>query len=863
MAKTKRLWLLASLTALGLSAGACSSSSSTPPPPPPPTTYVIGGTITGAASVTVALSGTSSGTTTTDGTGKYSFIGLANGTYTVTPSKVGYAFNPVSTLVTLSGADATGKDFAATVAANTYSIAGAVSGAITDGVLVTLSGSASGTVNTSGGGTYAFAGLANGSYTVTPTKVGYGFNPASRTLVVNGADMPGQGFVATALTYTLSGNVAGATVVTVNLTGAATASAVTDGSGNFSFSVTNGSYTLTPSKAGYTFTPASRPVTVLGADVLAQDFTAAVGTTYTISGTVTGPWVEGINVTLGGAAAATTTTSASGTYIFTGLANEVYTLTPSLDGYTYSPAAPSVTMSGANKTQDFTASSALPSYSISGTVTYAGSKTGRVYLQAFSNTCGNCSAFGGTSISAPGSYTIRGLQADTYTIQAHMDIGNAGANNTNDPAGSAPFTVAANVTGKNVTLLDPAPVAAPPPTNFFAQPGNSSMLMFWDVAGSPSTESATSYEISWGTDVNATNGGVIAVAARDDGHYFQSGLADATPYYYKIRSLVVGAASSSYSAVLGPIPAGAITGAGNSISGTVSFTGTATGPLYVGVFDQSSGTFRFTRYAAPVTSPKPFTITGVPAGTYFLFGIVDQNNDGIIDDGDLSNTGGSVASAVTVTGADLTGQSFALPTVSALASTTTERTSPASGSAFYSLGNRVSNGTKRLVAVTLVSGKNIPVPADVALQWDFSIWSYLGASVPTVGDTYTFRVAFSDGTTGTVSSSVTAVLSSFAQVLTETTTGSYSFGVPLFSWTAPASPPASYGYTVSLNGNGGANWYYPNSNTPLPSSTLQVVYNADGRASPSTLTTGTYTWGVSVQDADGNRATKQRNYVVP
>jgi hypothetical protein len=52
--------------------------------------------------VTVTLSGTGSGSTTTDEFGDYSFTGLAAGTYTVTPSQAGYTFDPISTTFTIT-----------------------------------------------------------------------------------------------------------------------------------------------------------------------------------------------------------------------------------------------------------------------------------------------------------------------------------------------------------------------------------------------------------------------------------------------------------------------------------------------------------------------------------------------------------------------------------------------------------------------------------------------------------------------------------------------------------------------------------------------------------------------------------------
>ncbi len=103
------------------------------------TTYSISGTVSGATAsgVTINLTGTATATTTTATDGTYSFSGLANGSYTVTPSKTGYTFSPTSASVTISGANQTGKNFTATAAA-TYSISGTVSGATASGVTMSL-----------------------------------------------------------------------------------------------------------------------------------------------------------------------------------------------------------------------------------------------------------------------------------------------------------------------------------------------------------------------------------------------------------------------------------------------------------------------------------------------------------------------------------------------------------------------------------------------------------------------------------------------------------------------------------------------------------------------------------------------------
>jgi subtilisin family serine protease len=79
--------------------------------------------------------------------------------------------------------------------------------------------------------------------------------------------------------------------------------------------------------------------------------------TYSISGTITtstGTGISGVTVSTGSGSA---TTNSSGAYTLSGLSNGTYTLTPSLSGYTFSPASRSVTVNSADVTgQDFTGS---------------------------------------------------------------------------------------------------------------------------------------------------------------------------------------------------------------------------------------------------------------------------------------------------------------------------------------------------------------------------------------------------------------------------------------------------------------------------------------------------------------------------
>ena len=140
-----------------------------------------------------------SASTITDAYGSYSFTGLANGNYTVTPSLAGYAFSPTGTAVSVSGANATGTDFTATAAATAYSISGTVSGAASSGVKITLSGNNTGTAVTGTGGTYTISSLVAGNYTVTPSLSGFTFSPKNIAMTSLAANSTANNFVATAI----------------------------------------------------------------------------------------------------------------------------------------------------------------------------------------------------------------------------------------------------------------------------------------------------------------------------------------------------------------------------------------------------------------------------------------------------------------------------------------------------------------------------------------------------------------------------------------------------------------------------------------------------------------------------------------
>jgi len=245
--------------------------------PAPTGTLSISGTITptaAGANASVSLTGTVSTTVTANASGVFTFTNLPNGSYVVTPSQPGYLFAPSSQPVTLSGSNVSNVNFSGS---STYSISGTISPtAGGSGASVTLSGASSATTTANSSGVYSFSNLVNGSYTVTPSNVGFSFSPTSQNITINGSNVSNVNFTATATSFSISGNISslGANA-TVKLSGGATGSTTADALGNYSFAnLGNGSYTVTPAKSGYTFTPVSQNVTIAGANVSGVNFTA-------------------------------------------------------------------------------------------------------------------------------------------------------------------------------------------------------------------------------------------------------------------------------------------------------------------------------------------------------------------------------------------------------------------------------------------------------------------------------------------------------------------------------------------------------------------------------------------------------------
>lgn len=239
-------------------------------------TYTVSGRVsdngTGMANVTVTLTlNAEPGTTrqtTTNGNGNYSFANVEPGTYRVTPTLEDYLMVPDYRDIVVSGGNVSNVDFEANI--NIFK----ASGQITDNgnplgqVQVVLTTPTDPTplayAVTDGAGNYSFVGLAPGSYRVTPSRGGYGFDPAFRDFTISNGPVTGLNFEANILTYNASGRVedngVGLSGVTINLSLAANpnpiASVQTDEDGNFAFeSLSPNEYRVTPRFPPYGFQP--------------------------------------------------------------------------------------------------------------------------------------------------------------------------------------------------------------------------------------------------------------------------------------------------------------------------------------------------------------------------------------------------------------------------------------------------------------------------------------------------------------------------------------------------------------------------------------------------------------------------------
>jgi len=617
---------------------------------------------------------------------------------------------------------------------------------------------------------------------------------------------------------------------------------------------------------------------------------ASCTTTCQISGTISGPWIQNVSVAITGPTNINVTTDVNGNYTTPAtMKNGSYTITPNtvapvLQGYNFAPTSiTGLSVNSVTTGQNFTETSQVASFSISGMVSYSGAQTGKT-LNTLINVfqCSSCNnPQGGTTLTtvptAGGTfYTIRGLPSGNYSVNAEIDVQGTGAYNASNPEGAyignggTVNLTSSSATGINFSLADRAAPSGSslvaPTLNGVAPSSGTAFIIYNPSQNSFSEDVATSYKIYYGTDTAASNLGSITIpAGNQQDVYVLPGLTNGIPYYFQMSA--VNSSGESAKAPATPLSAtiGNSTAGANSISGTITYTGiTPTGSLIVGVYSNNNGVY-YQRIASPAAGSQAYTISGIPSGGYQLFVVLDQNHNGYIDAGDVTNfvgANGPPPVTVPVTGA----QNVTLTAANATTFVSTQHTLNG-GTHTYGINVGENMGAKLPISMTLFSGPNAAVPFDMSASSsnNNNFQPVFNNSVsPTAGDLYQFLVTYSDGTTQILSSSVSAVLTSFPQNLAVQTTTPGTPFIPLFTWSAPASAPPFYTYQVDVSqANGPGAWHYPQHSSGAPSTTTSVLYGTGGNANPSSLQAGvTYDWSVRDTDANGNYAQLVTTYTV-
>jgi hypothetical protein len=317
-------------------------------------------------------------------------LDLPDGSYTVTPTLVGWVFTPPALTFTVNGADTVvpvlhGQKLPGYLldgyiyeSDGVTPLAGVQVNVTSQDQSLILNGSSDDT------GYWSVPDVIDGTYTVEPLLTGWTFHPASQQVGISGAAHRMAAITGTELPRcAISGYVFMADGVTpavglhVALSGdLGWVTATTNSAGRYVFEVVYaGTYSIVPQSLSYTFEPAERTVTA-AADTTVEPFLATAVPVHTVSGHVYAPGgVTGVAdvkikvyAYIPAGTSFTTYTGADGAWELPGIPDGHFVVLPTRQGYTFDPAEQSIDVLGADIAVPAFTGGPLPSYTLSGDI---------------------------------------------------------------------------------------------------------------------------------------------------------------------------------------------------------------------------------------------------------------------------------------------------------------------------------------------------------------------------------------------------------------------------------------------------------------------------------------------------------------
>jgi hypothetical protein len=671
--------------------------------------FSMSGTITPAAAgngASVALGGAASASVTADNAGNYTFAGLPNGSYKVTPTHAGYAFTPGSQSATVNGASVTGVNFTATAAAGAP------------------------TITTQPANQSVTAGQ-----TAIFTVVAGGTAPLSYQWQKNGANIGG----ATAASYT--------TPVTTTADSGSTFRAVVT---NTVGTVTSAAATLTVSAGAVAPTITTQPVN--------QTVTAGQTASFTVVASGSAPlsyqWQKnGANIAGATGASYTTpvtTTADSGSTFRAVVTNTAGTATSAAATLTVSAAAvaPTITTQPVNKTvtagqtASFTvvaAGTAPLSYQWQKNGANIAGATAASYTTPVTTTADSGSTFrvvvtntAGTVTSAAATLTVNAAAvAPTITTQPANQTVTAGqtASFTVVAAGTAPLSYQWQKNGANIAGATAASYTTPVTTT--ADSGSTFRAVVTNTAGTAASAAAT-------LTVNATPTPAIQVSSTSIN--FGNGVVGSTSSQVLVITNIGTATlsvtqvnpsgSSSFSTSGFSLPLNV--NAGQQTTITVAFLPTSVGAV--------SGNISIASNAPTSPTSVGLSGTGIAATltlginpTILSFGNVTTGTSSPSQNVTITNTGNSNVSIsqITLSGAgySMTGGSAPVTLSPSQNLTLIIRFNPTSAGTVNGSISIASNATGSPALLSLTGTGVTPVQHSVALTWNASTSAVSGYNV--------------------------------------------------------------------------------------------------------------------------------------